>query len=83
MGGLLELVGGERIVFFALSPALADASSIRLRRITLDVRNLHNSRLRNECNVVSIPRNAQHLHLAQHAVLDKLMRCPAIAIGDC
>ncbi len=84
MGGLLEFVGGQRVVFFALSPALADAFSIQLRRIALDVcNNLHNSRLRNGCSVVSIPKKAHHLILAHHAVPNKLMHCPAIVMGDC
>jgi hypothetical protein len=49
-GWIFELVGGERAVFFALPPALADAVDIALLAPIDDANNLHSKRLRNDCN---------------------------------
>jgi hypothetical protein len=59
MGRLLALVGGERGVIFALSPALADAVGVRLVRISDVLINFHNKLLRNDCNAAS---KSQHFH---------------------
>ncbi len=67
-GWFLELVGGERAVFFALSSALGDVVVIFLLRPTDGVKNLLKRRPNNGCNVTYVGRYIRHHFLSINTV---------------
>jgi hypothetical protein len=67
-GLVLDLVGGERVVFFALPSALVDAVAIVLLRPTDGFNNLHKKRLNIGCSVTHVGHYIRHHFLAINTV---------------